>query len=184
MKLAIFLRGINVNGITIKMDDLKKVMEELQYQQVRTILASGNILVTAMDTEIAIEKHKHRMEEALSKKFSYEAFLFIKTTEQICNMIEEASTHKVPEGYHHYVLLSDDNGIDKRLKQEFELCQKEESEQLITGEYGVYWIVPKGNTLKSEFGKKVLGKREFKSLITSRTMNTIDKMKQYMLDNN
>jgi uncharacterized protein (DUF1697 family) len=39
---AVFLRGINVGGINIKMADLKRALESKGFDGVKTLLASGN----------------------------------------------------------------------------------------------------------------------------------------------
>ncbi len=45
---AAFLRGINVGGNTlIKMEDLRKAFESYGYRDVKTLLASGNVLFEA-----------------------------------------------------------------------------------------------------------------------------------------
>lgn len=176
---TIFLRGINVNGINIKMEELKKVLESMNYQRVKTILATGNVVLTTVE-ELTYEEHKAQIEDKLSTHFGYEANIFVKSKVQISNIIEEAKKHEVPEGFHHYLLISNDKSLGQQLKLLFEQCSKEEQEQLILGEQGIYWIVPKGNTLKSDFGNKVLGKKEFKTKLTSRTMNTIQKLQAHL----
>ena len=45
-KYCVFLRGINVNGIKIKMQDLKAVLTNLGFTDVKTILATGNVILT------------------------------------------------------------------------------------------------------------------------------------------
>jgi len=179
-KFAIFLRGVNVNGISIKMEELRKVMEGMLYYDVKTILATGNVIVTTTDDRMTCEDHKKNIETGLSNHFGYEAFVIIKTPEQIKMILEESKGHVVPEGCHHYILLSNDSMIAEELMEQFELCAIGENEKLILGNNGTYWIVPKGNTLQSDFGKKILGKKKFKNLLTSRTMNTIEKLKQYL----
>ena len=48
IKYAAFLRGINVGGHTIiKMGELRKVFESLGFWNVKTVLASGNVLFEA-----------------------------------------------------------------------------------------------------------------------------------------
>lgn len=210
INLAIFLRGVNVNGITIKMTVLKQVFESLGYSNVCTYLASGNVTCTwnhsfevgssvggdaGVDTvvdasvdarEAAAELawHKHHLETSLSQHFNYEAYVVLKTQEDVKAILMEAHNHKVPEGYHHYVLLSSSmagaEDLERVARQElaldFDRCTKAEFEALIVGQRSIYWIVPKGDTLKSEFGKKVLGSKKYKSLLTSRTMGTLEKM--------
>jgi uncharacterized protein (DUF1697 family) len=47
-----FLRGINVGGNSlIKMADLKKAFEKMGFTDVRTVLASGNVLFTPEQTD-------------------------------------------------------------------------------------------------------------------------------------
>src|SRR5258708_5109578 len=57
-KFAAFLRGINVGGNKlIKMDDLKKCFAALAFKNVKTILASGNVLFESTDDdEVALGK--------------------------------------------------------------------------------------------------------------------------------
>lgn len=199
VNLAIFLRGVNVNGITLKMTVLKQLIESLGYSDVCTYLASGNVTCTwnhsseagvdavieagvdAGDAAVELSWHKHHLETSLSQHFNYDAHVVLKTQEDVKAILMEAHNHKVPEGYHHYVLLSssmvgDEGKEGLGLSDDFEGCMKAEHEALIVGKYGIYWIVPKGDTLKSEFGKKVLGSKKYKSLLTSRTIGTLEKM--------
>ena len=43
---AVFLRGVNVAGITIKMADLKAALTSRPFSDVTTLLASGNVVLT------------------------------------------------------------------------------------------------------------------------------------------
>lgn len=45
-----FLRGVNVGGVTVKMDRLKTSFEALGFTEVKTLLASGNVLFAAPST--------------------------------------------------------------------------------------------------------------------------------------
>ncbi len=178
-KLAIFLRGVNVNGISIKMEELRAVIEAMGYKNVKTILASGNVIADTLE-EFSYEEHRSRIEEGLSSHFGYEAYVIMKTAKQIEDIIKEASGHEIPEGCHHYILLSKDNSVGQQLTELFHTCNKAENEQLLLGGHGIYWIVPKGSTLESEFGSQILSKKVLKSVLTSRTMNTIHKMVKYL----
>lgn len=46
MRYVLLLRGINVGGNMVKMARLKQMLEELGYQQVVTLLNSGNVVFT------------------------------------------------------------------------------------------------------------------------------------------
>lgn len=64
---VILLRGINVGGVKVPMADLKKMLEGLGMRQVKTLLASGNVIVDA-DLSDAAEV-KRIVEEALATTF-------------------------------------------------------------------------------------------------------------------
>jgi uncharacterized protein (DUF1697 family) len=57
------LRGINVGGRTIKMADLRSAVEELGVSDVRTVLASGNVVFSATGSTAALRR---RVEKRLS----------------------------------------------------------------------------------------------------------------------
>ena len=63
----------------------------------------------------------------------------------------------------------------KFLLEEFEKATKENGEKGKIVDNIFYWQVPKGQTLNSTFGK-VLGKKSLKDKMTSRNMNTFDKI--------
>jgi uncharacterized protein (DUF1697 family) len=64
------LRGVNVGGITVKSADLRTVFEELGYDGVRTVLASGNVVFES-PSRTARGTLKRRIEAALRDRFGY-----------------------------------------------------------------------------------------------------------------
>lgn len=173
---SVFLRGVNVNGTRMHMDELKRAFETMGYKKIKTLLASGNVVVTSEDEGMTLLDHKMKIEMGLSLHFAYEAYVIVKDEEQLIQIVEEASHHLVPEGYHHYLFLTNDDTLPGELANLHHNCKKEPNEQLIVEPSGTYWIVPKGMTLQSAFGDQVLGKSAFKSRLTSRTMNTVIKV--------
>ncbi len=182
-KYCAFLRGVNVNGITIKMNDLKAAFTEMGFLDVKTILATGNVIFSA---EAAASEHelKSRIESGLSNYFHYEAYVFVLGEKAIQDIVTAARNNTVPDGYHHYSLLFDEEKLSIKLKVLFDSIPKIQQEQFIPHPYGAFWIVPKGSTLDSEFGSKVLGSRQYKSLLTSRNLNTIEKIACAISDQN
>jgi uncharacterized protein (DUF1697 family) len=61
---AALLRGVNLNGRKLVMTDLKVLCEGLGYTDVKTLLASGNVVFAAPGTAAEIEK---QLEAALDK---------------------------------------------------------------------------------------------------------------------
>jgi len=176
IKFAVFMRGVNVNGINIKMDELKAVISSIGYEKVKTVQASGNIIISTSESVLAMDAHKNKIQQAIGNHFNYEAFVFLKTQKQLSSIVHDADSNIVPDGFNHYVLLSDDWEMQNELIGLFKECKAEEQENLIARDEGTYWIVKKGMTLKTEFGKKVLGRKKYKDRITSRTIGTIKKV--------
>ena len=154
----------------MKMAEGCKVFSDAGTSEVSSFLATGNLIFSsdksAADLKIILEK-------AMSEYFNYEAFLFIKTEIEVKAILENSPFQKL-EDSHIYAFVGTENS-GKMLLEEFDHSQKTENENAQIVEHIVYWQVPKGNTLDSDFGK-VLGKKSLKNKITSRNLNTIEKI--------
>ena len=74
------LRGVNVGGITVKSADLAEVVRGLGYDDVKTVLASGNVLFTTGEPASTATP---RLEAALGERFGYEAWVHVLTAEAV-----------------------------------------------------------------------------------------------------
>jgi uncharacterized protein (DUF1697 family) len=170
MKYCAFLRGVNVKGTNMKMADVCQVFKDAGMTEVVSILASGNIVFSsdknAQDLKVVLEK-------AMSDRFSYEAFLFIRSKEEV-----EICWNSIPfeknDDLHIYAFVGMP-GVEKVLMEEFQKAARSENEKAEIVNDIFYWQVPKGNTLDSTFGK-VLGKKSLKDQFTSRNINTFEKI--------
>lgn len=165
-----FLRGVNVKGTNMKMVDVCKVFSDAGMKNVFSVLASGNILFQCDKDALDLKKI---LEKAMSDHFSYEAFLFIKSETEI-NEIFKNDPFPAIENFHNYVFLGSEK-VEDTLLEEFEKAMKEEGEQGKIVNEIFYWQVPKGQTLDSTFGK-VLGRKSLKDKMTSRNVNTLEKI--------
>lgn len=179
---CVFLRGINVNGIKIKMEELKEVFGVMGFLGVKTILATGNVRVSLPEKSKTGQELKTFIESELSEHFHYEAHVIIRSKKEIQDIFAVAKNITVPEGCHNYLLLCDEPELYLELKDIFDLQPHAPQEQLILAECGAFWIVPKGFTLDSAFGSKVLGNKKYKRVLTSRNINTIEKIYKFMLN--
>ncbi len=170
MKYCAFLRGVNVNGTSMKMAEVCKVFSEAGMNEVSSVLASGNILFSS-DKEIS--ELKTVLEKAMSEYFKYESFLFLKTENEIIEILKNSPFEKI-ETFHNYVFVSSP-GTEKILMEEFEKSIKTENEKAGIIQNIFYWQVSKGNTLDSTFGK-ILGRKSLKDKFTSRNINTFEKI--------
>jgi uncharacterized protein (DUF1697 family) len=79
------LRAINVGGHTVSMERLRSLFAELGYKNVRTLIASGNVVFEAgakkaTVVESAVEKH-------LEKSLGYKVTTFVRTPDEIAAVV-------------------------------------------------------------------------------------------------
>ncbi|MGC3977697.1 MAG: DUF1697 domain-containing protein [Paludibacteraceae bacterium] len=169
-KYCTFLRGVNVNGRTMKMAEVISLFEKLGLTDVKAVLASGNILFSAEDTA---EKLRLRLEKAMSEHFKYEVSLYIKSKEEIKQMLQSVP-FTTNERLHCYIFIIE-NGFEEELRCRFNACSPSDEEQSAIVNRFFYWQVVKGNTLQTDFSK-ILGQKSLKDKFTSRNIHTIEKV--------
>ncbi len=82
MRYAALLRGINVGGNKkVSMADLKKHLEKAGYDNVKTLLASGNVLLDADEKDPT--KLRTTLEQLLEKKFGFPIPVIVRTVDQL-----------------------------------------------------------------------------------------------------
>ena len=170
MKYCAFLRGVNVKGTTMKMAEVCDVFKNAGMKCVVSVLASGNIIFSS---DKKSEDLKVLLEKAMSEHFNYEAFLFVKSQEEIESFWNSNPFEKNVD-LHIYAFVGSDE-VEKILMKEFENASKTENEDGKNVNNLFYWQVPKGNTLDSTFGK-ILGKKNLKDQFTGRNINTFEKI--------
>lgn len=169
-RFCALLRGVNVKGTAMKMTEVCQVFAHAGLQHVSSVLASGNILFSSDRT---IAELKPLLEKAMSDHFGYDAFLFIKNAEEIQRIIAQNPFQPAPEK-HIYVFFGTD-GVEQILLQEFNRNLHTDHEQGSVAGDTFYWNLPKGLTLETAFGK-ILGKKSMKDQLTSRNINTVEKI--------
>ncbi|MEO3948073.1 DUF1697 domain-containing protein [Gorillibacterium sp. CAU 1737] len=177
-RVCALMRGINVNGIAIKMAELKAAFAEMGYPDAKTLLATGNVVFSIPDGA-SLEETKSKLEQGLSERFGYEAHLFLRGEKEIEEAIQQADAVEVPKEYHLYWFLCEEEGLPGELLQKYqEMPSSLEGERFWIEGDSAYWIVPKGSTLSSDFGSKVLGAKRYRDKLTSRNLNTVRKISE------
>ena len=169
-RYAAFLRGVNVGGVNLKMADVAKAFEHAGFTNVRTILASGNVLLESRSGVAAVRK---KAESALREAFGYDAWVLAYDIETLAAISAAFPFERDVEGHHSYVtFVTDDNVLD-----ELAALAKDApaDEQIRRGAGVIYWQVPKTGTLDTTIGK-TMGKKRYKSATTSRNLRTIEKV--------
>ncbi|KDF00996.1 pyridoxamine 5-phosphate oxidase [Mycolicibacterium aromaticivorans JS19b1 = JCM 16368] len=169
-RYAAFLRGVNVSGTTMKMADVAEALTGAGFTDVRTILASGNVL---LDSKAAATAVRTKAEAALRNAFGYEAWVLVYDLETLRAIFDGYPFDREVEGYHSYVTFVSDEEI---LDELADLAGDAGPDEKIDRGVGVlYWQVPKSSTLDSAVGK-TMGKKRYKSSTTTRNVRTLAKV--------
>ena len=89
MKYVAFLRAINVGGHTVKMDHLRNLFESMGFANVETFIASGNVIFDSKTkSTAALEK---KIEKQLQAALGYEVKTFLRTLDEIADVIRDES---------------------------------------------------------------------------------------------
>ncbi|MGA2547925.1 MAG: DUF1697 domain-containing protein [Rectinemataceae bacterium] len=80
------IRGINVGGVVLKMEDLRKLLEYIGFKNVATYIQSGNALFESK------ESNKRKMEaeiaQEIKNKIGRDIVVIVKTVEELRRIVE------------------------------------------------------------------------------------------------
>ncbi|QLL06348.1 DUF1697 domain-containing protein [Mycobacterium vicinigordonae] len=167
-KYVAFLRGVNVGGVNLKMAEVADVLTEAGFTNVRTVLASGNVLLESSAEVTSVRK---KAEAALRDRFRYEAWVLAYDIDTVRAIDEAFPFERERDGYQSYVTFVTDADI----LDELAALSPGAKERIQAGEGVIYWQVPKGGTLDSTIGV-TMGKKRYKSSTTSRNLRTLAKV--------
>jgi uncharacterized protein (DUF1697 family) len=167
---AAFLRGVNVGGVNLKMAEVAAALTDAGFADVRTILASGNVLLESASGVAAVRK---KAEAALRKNFGYDAWVLAYDIATVRAIDEAYPFEREVDGHQSYVTFVADAAVLDELAALSENAGADE--KISRGDGVVYWQVPKGSTLDSTIGK-TMGKPRYKSSTTTRNLRTLAKV--------
>ncbi len=79
------LRGVNVGGRTVKMEELRRVIGGLGYEDVRTYIQSGNILFKAQSLGKAVLQEQ--ISDAIQEGFGFRVPVLVLEREELGDML-------------------------------------------------------------------------------------------------
>lgn len=172
MKFIALLRGINVGGKNIiKMTALKACFEEMGFNNVRTVIASGNVL---FETQGSAAKLAPKIETALSKEFKYSACVVVLSEAELGSVIKGAPRGfgKEPAKYRYDVIFFRSPLTPQKAMAVVEL--KEGVDDAHAGDHAIYFRRLEARVTSSRVNK-IVGKPEYK-FMTLRNWNTTTKL--------
>lgn len=168
------LRGVNVGGITIRSAELQSLFVGLGYDDVRTVVASGNVVFHSGDAVTMRAALKKRIEEALRDRFGYDAWILLVTRAELERVVEKFPFDDTDATRQPYAIFCvDEDTRDELVAAAASLDTS--ADPVKPGPGAVYWNPEKGMTLHTEFAK-VLGRKTYKARTTNRNLRTLRKI--------
>jgi uncharacterized protein (DUF1697 family) len=165
------LRGVNVGNIKVKSADLAAMARGLGLDDVRTVLATGNLLFSSDEKTAALKK---RIETGLRDTFGYDAWIVLTTADHLGAVVDAYPFDPERDGYHPYVLFGSDQVVlDEIAKAAAELPPADE--QVAPGDGVMYWECPRGSSTDTPFAK-LIAKPGYRSTTTNRNLRTLHKL--------
>lgn len=168
------LRGINVGGNKkVPMADLKKLLEKSGYLNVKTLLASGNVLLETQETSVLALRKK--LESLLEQKFGFTVPVIIRTLDQIRAIIQLDPFKKIsvrPETRLYVTFLSEKPKTSLRIPYE---SPEKDCRILQVADGEVFSVFTVTKDYGSTDGMKII-EREFGKNVTTRNWNTVMKL--------
>jgi uncharacterized protein (DUF1697 family) len=169
-----FLRGINnIGSKTVKMDELKHIFETAGFQNIKTILASGNIVfeTTIPETGTVITK----LEKQIEKRTGYKVSVVIRTLNELRLLVKSNPFSGIKAAEKTKLLLT---LLPEKPAESFKVPYKSPDNDFIilriTGNeiYSVVYLLPG----KRPYGIISFLEKKFGNKITNRNWGTILKI--------
>ncbi|MEN2740949.1 DUF1697 domain-containing protein [Microbacterium sp. X-17] len=168
------LRGVNVNGITIRSVDLAALLRDLGLSEVKTVLASGNATFRSDDELSARSDLKDRIEKGLRDRFGYDAWILLVAHHELAAAIDAFPFDDADADRQPYVVFC----VDEHTRAE--LADAAASldasvDPVASGAGVVYWNPPKGQSTDTPFAK-IAARTTYKARTTTRNLRTLRKI--------
>ncbi|WP_193047658.1 DUF1697 domain-containing protein [Mycolicibacterium baixiangningiae] len=169
-RFVAFMRGVNVGGVNLKMADVAAAFTDAGFTAVKTILASGNVL---LDSDADVAAVRSTAEQALRERFGYDAWVLAYEADTVAAISAAYPFEREVDGHHSYVtFVTDEQVLDELAALAADAPPEEKIQR---GEGVIYWQVPRSTTLDTTIGR-TMGKKRYKSSTTTRNLRTLDKV--------
>lgn len=167
-----FLRGLNVGGHTVAMDDLRRHVEALGLASVSTFIASGNVLFASDEDPAALAP---RIEAGLRAALGYEVATFLRSDAEVAAVAAHAPFSRVEpragDTMHVVFLRSAPEGAVR----ERYLALASERDLLHVAGREVYWL-RRGSFHESSIKDSDWARAGARAPVTVRNVNTVRRL--------
>jgi uncharacterized protein (DUF1697 family) len=176
----ILLRGINVGGKNkMAMAELKKCFEELGFENVRTFIQSGNVI---LQSKLSAKTIAEKIEDALPRTFKLDSSLIrvlVLSEKEFLEIIKDKpegfGAH--PEKYHSDVIFLMGISVDDAMEV---FNPREGVDEIWPGKDVIYSQRLSSQRTKSRLGK-IIGTKPYRSM-TIRSWSTVTKLQKLLAE--
>ena len=169
---AVFLRGINVGGITIRTADLREALKVAGFPDAATLLASGNVVLSSALDAAAV---KRECEKCLRSAFGYEAFVVVVEAARLAKLVAACPYPEDDKSTHTYITLASDHSALDDLEAAGAAVEGATLKRL--GPEALAWLAPVGGTLENPMSKLSAGAKHKAAATTTRNLRTMIKVR-------
>jgi uncharacterized protein (DUF1697 family) len=167
-----FLRGMNLGKRNVKMDELRALFAEVKLENVRSYIASGNII---FDTKEKDEKKlTARIEKHLKDSLGYDVKVMLRSQAELAAVLKNNPFKNPPEGAKTYINFYDELPAKPAMKKFLEERSSETEVFKFQGRE-LYMLFHVGFS-ESQFFKNPKSEKQLGVLATNRNLNTPTKM--------
>ncbi len=175
-RYAVFLRGVNVGGVSVRMADLREELSRLPMTDIGTVLASGNVVCSSRLTAGELED---RVEEALRGRFGYPARVIVVARPELIAIaaavprpLDGAPASAATAVHTYLTLFTGPAELSTFLDDAGELADEA---AVLPGGTALAWFCPKGQSTDVPLAK-LLAKARHAAVCTTRNITTVDKV--------
>lgn len=167
-----FLRGINVSGHKIiKMTELAKMFSEMKFKNLKTYIASGNVLFDSNEKDAS--KLETKIEKEIMKTFGFDVVVFVRTKDELEKIVKFNPFAKIKiEKPKFYVLFM----REKFTKLKLPFLSEKYAVEIIAALDNNFFCVARPDVIGSGGGANLFIEKEHKIPATTRNWNTILKI--------
>lgn len=172
-RFAVFLRGVNVGGVKVVMKDLTQLLLDAGFTEVKTLLASGNVVVQSTESDPL--RVQARCDELLAAHYGRSIPTVVFSAEEIRELAGPFAL-KLPEPaseHHGYLTLCESAADAKELAGAVEAL--EGAHDLVIVGRALLWVAAKGTSTTDPLAKLIQTQAKQRTL-TTRNHNTLVKI--------
>lgn len=104
MKYVALIRGIGPTNPNMRSSKLTEFFEDLGFENVKTVIASGNVVFES--SEVKVRTLEKKIEEELPKKLGYSRSIIVRSHDQLKKMVAKNPFQGVTDEKPNYLLVT------------------------------------------------------------------------------